>query len=136
MWAGRTSGETSSLADELNSSIAVDCRMFRQDIAGSIGHARMLAKQNIITDKEADNIIIGLNGILKDIESGALQIDMSAEDIHMFVEAELTKRIGDDGKKVHTARSRNDQVALDVRMYLRDEIDTQIDLINKPRWRS
>ena len=131
MWAGRTFGDTNSLADELNSSIGVDCRMYKQDIEGSKAHAKMLAKQNIITDTEADNIVIGLDGILKDLESGALEIDKTAEDIHMFVEAELTKRIGDDGKKVHTARSRNDQVALDVRMYLRDEIDTQIGLINE-----
>ena len=131
MWAGRTSGDTNILADELNSSIAVDRRMYRQDIKGSVAHARMLAKQNIISSEEADDIIVGLNGILKDIEDGTLPIDESAEDIHMFVEAVLTERIGDAGKKVHTARSRNDQVALDTRLYLRDEIDEFTGLINE-----
>ena len=128
MWEGRTSGQTDELADELNSSIAVDSRMYRQDIYGSMAHAAMLGAQDIITTDEANAIIDGLEGILADIESGALEIDMTAEDIHMFVEAELTARIGDAGKKVHTARSRNDQVALDLRLYLRDEIDELIDL--------
>ena len=130
MWAGRTSGDTSELADELNSSIAIDCRMYRQDIKGSIAHAKMLAKQNIIADEEAESIISGLNGILNDIEAGRLKIDENAEDIHMFIEEVLTKRIGNAGKKVHTARSRNDQVALDTRLYLRDEIDEFISLID------
>ena len=123
MWAGRTAGETAALADELNSSIGVDGRMYAQDIKGSAAHARMLSKQGIISEEEKDQIIAGLEGILKDISSGALVIDQTAEDIHMFVEAELTKRIGDAGKKVHTARSRNDQVALDDRMYLKDSVD-------------
>ena len=123
MWAGRTAGETAALADELNSSIGVDGRMYAQDIKGSAAHARMLSKQGIISEEEKDQIIDGLEGILKDISSGALAIDQTAEDIHMFVEAELTKRIGDAGKKVHTARSRNDQVALDDRMYLKDSVD-------------
>ena len=123
MWAGRTAGETAALADELNSSIGVDGRMYAQDIKGSAAHARMLSKQGIISEEEKDQIIAGLEGILKDISSGALAIDQTAEDIHMFVEAELTKRIGDAGKKVHTARSRNDQVALDDRMYLKDSVD-------------
>ena len=123
MWAGRTAGETAALADELNSSIGVDGRMYAQDIKGSAAHARMLSKQGIISEEEKDQIITGLEGILKDISSGALAIDQTAEDIHMFVEAELTKRIGDAGKKVHTARSRNDQVALDDRMYLKDSVD-------------
>lgn len=123
MWAGRTAGETAALADELNSSIGVDGRMYAQDIKGSAAHARMLSKQGIISEEEKDQIITGLEGILKDISSGALTIDQTAEDIHMFVEAELTKRIGDAGKKVHTARSRNDQVALDDRMYLKDSVD-------------
>ena len=122
MWAGRTAGLTDSFADELNSSIGVDCRMYRQDIRGSIAHAKMLAKQGIIAEEDAEAIIGGLEGILADIEEGKLEIDMSAEDIHMFVEEVLTKRIGEPGKKLHTARSRNDQVALDVRLYLRDEI--------------
>ena len=123
MWAGRTAGETAALADELNSSIGVDGRMYAQDIKGSAAHARMLSKQGIISEEEKDQIITGLEGILKDLSSGALAIDQTAEDIHMFVEAELTKRIGDAGKKVHTARSRNDQVALDDRMYLKDSVD-------------
>lgn len=123
MWAGRTAGDTASIADELNSSIGIDSRMYRQDITASIAHAKMLGKQGIIKPEEAENIINGLKGILDDISSGNLSIDMNAEDIHMFVEEELTKRIGDDGKKLHTARSRNDQVAQDTRMYLRDEID-------------
>ncbi|MDO4810221.1 MAG: argininosuccinate lyase [Eubacteriales bacterium] len=123
MWAGRTAGETAALADELNSSIGVDGRMYAQDIKGSAAHARMLSKQGIISEEEKDQIIAGLEGILKDLSSGALAIDQTAEDIHMFVEAELTKRIGDAGKKVHTARSRNDQVALDDRMYLKDSVD-------------
>ena len=123
LWAGRTAGETSAVADEINSSIGVDGRMFREDIAGSIAHAKMLSKQKIITEEEALRITGGLDGILKDLESGALKIDETAEDIHMFVEAVLTERIGVTGKKVHTARSRNDQVALDVRMYLRKEAD-------------
>ncbi len=123
MWAGRTSGETDRIADDFNSSIRFDSRMYRQDILGSIAHAAMLARQGIIGVGEGEALIAGLQGILSDLESGALEIDMSCEDIHMFVEQELTKRIGDTGKRLHTARSRNDQVALDVRMYLRDEID-------------
>jgi len=122
MWAGRTAGETDKLADDFNSSIAFDSRMYRQDITGSMAHAAMLGKQGIITDGEAGQLINGLAEILSDLESGALSIDMTAEDIHMFVESELTKRLGDLGKKLHTARSRNDQVALDLRLYLRDEI--------------
>ncbi|MBR1583875.1 MAG: argininosuccinate lyase [Spirochaetales bacterium] len=123
MWAGRTSGETDILADSFNSSIGFDQRLFRQDITGSIAHAAMLAKQGIITCDEANSIINALNGILQDIESGALAIDQKAEDIHMFVEQILTQRIGETGKKLHTARSRNDQVALDLRLYLRDYSD-------------
>ncbi len=123
MWAGRTDGKVNKIADDFNSSIAVDCRMYRQDIKGSMAHAMMLASKGIITEKEKDALIDGLDGILKDIENGNLVIDMTAEDIHMFVEQELTQRIGEVGKKLHTARSRNDQVTLDTRMYLRDEID-------------
>ena len=123
MWAGRTAGETSRIADEFNSSIGFDSRMYREDVTGSIAHARMLAKQEIITLDEADMICDALAGILGDIESGALAIDPAAEDIHMFVEEVLTARIGEVGKKLHTARSRNDQVALDLRMYLRKRVD-------------
>ena len=123
LWAGVTAAETDRLADDFNSSIRVDNRMYREDITGSMAHAAMLAKCGIITDSEADALIEGLAGILADIESGALPIDMQAEDIHMFCEAVLTERIGDVGKKLHTARSRNDQVALDFRMYLRTACD-------------
>ena len=124
MWAGRTDGNVNQIADDFNSSIHFDCRMFRQDIKGSIAHAAMLAKQGIITAGEGDELIQGLGGILEDLENGALSFDMTCEDIHMFIEQELTQRLGDLGKKLHTARSRNDQVALDIRMYLRDEIDS------------
>ena len=123
MWAGRTSGATDSIADDFNSSIRFDCRMYRQDITGSMAHAAMLGAQGIIAQREADQLIDGLQGILEDLDSGALEFDMTCEDIHMFVEQVLTQRLGDVGKKLHTARSRNDQVALDLRMYLREEID-------------
>ena len=129
MWAGRTSGETNKLADDFNSSIGVDSKMYRQDILGSMAHASMLGAKNIIEKSEADAIIDGLGGILNDIDSGKLAFDMTCEDIHMFVEQELTSRIGDLGKKLHTARSRNDQVALDLRMYLRDEAAELTELI-------
>ena len=122
MWAGRTDGQVEKIADDFNSSIRFDCRMYRQDIQGSMAHAAMLAAQNIITQEDADQLIDGLSKILEDLDSGALAIDMECEDIHMFVEQVLTQRLGDVGKKLHTARSRNDQVALDIRMYLRDEI--------------
>ena len=123
MWAGRTDGATEQIADDFNSSIHFDSRMYRQDITGSMAHAAMLAAKNIITNEDADQLIAGLEGILNDLDSGALQFDMTCEDIHMFVEQVLTARLGDVGKKLHTARSRNDQVALDIRMYLRNEID-------------
>ena len=123
MWAGRTDGATEKIADDFNSSIRFDSRMYREDIKGSMVHAAMLAQQNILTQEDADTLIAGLEGILQDLDSGALSIDMECEDIHMFVEQVLTERLGDVGKKLHTARSRNDQVALDVRMYLRNEID-------------
>ena len=123
MWAGRTDGAVEKIADDFNSSIPFDCRMYRQDITGSMAHAAMLARQGIITDGDADALIDGLEEILTDIESGKLPIDMTCEDIHMFVEQVLTERIGDVGKKLHTARSRNDQVALDIRLYLRSEIE-------------
>ena len=122
MWAGRTDGQVEKIADDFNSSIRFDCRMYRQDIRGSMAHAAMLATKNIITQDDADQLIDGLAQILEDLDSGKLAIDMECEDIHMFVEQVLTQRLGDVGKKLHTARSRNDQVALDIRMYLRDEI--------------
>lgn len=124
LWAGRFAKQADKIADDFNSSIGVDCRMYQQDITGSMAHAAMLAACGILSPEDAEEITKGLEGILQDINSGALQLDMTAEDIHMFVEAELTKRIGDTGKKLHTARSRNDQVALDLRMYLREECKT------------
>ena len=123
MWAGVTAGNTDRLADAFNSSIGVDSRMYREDITGSMAHAAMLASKGIITEEDRKLLTEGLAGILDDIQSGALQIDPDCEDIHMFVEQVLTERIGDTGKKLHTARSRNDQVALDLRMYLRGECD-------------
>ena len=123
MWAGVTDGKTEQIADDFNSSIHFDSRMYKQDITGSMAHAAMLAAQGIISAADADTLVGGLEGILNDLDSGALEFDMTCEDIHMFVEQVLTQRLGDVGKKLHTARSRNDQVALDIRMYLRDEID-------------
>ncbi|MBQ5389406.1 MAG: argininosuccinate lyase [Clostridia bacterium] len=119
MWAGRTDGVTDRIADDFNSSIHFDSRMYAEDIKGSMAHAAMLGNQGIIAESEADAIIEGLEKILSDIESGTLEIDMNCEDIHMFVEQVLTERIGDLGKKLHTARSRNDQVAVDMRLYMR-----------------
>ena len=129
MWAGRTSGVTDSIADDFNSSIHFDCKMYKQDITGSMAHAAMLGAKGIIAKKEAEQLIDGLQGILDDLESGALEFDFSCEDIHMFVEQVLTQRLGDVGKKLHTARSRNDQVALDLRMYLRNEVDEITELV-------
>ncbi len=123
MWAGRTDGKTEKIADDFNSSIHFDCRMYRQDITGSMAHAAMLAAKGIISQADADTLIAGLEEILQDLDSGKLQFDMTCEDIHMFVEQVLTERLGDVGKKLHTARSRNDQVALDIRMYLREQIN-------------
>ena len=123
LWAGRTSGVTSRLADDFNTSLPFDCRMYRQDIEGSQAHAAMLGAQGILTQEEAQTLIGGLGQVLADIESGALPFDESCEDIHMFVEQVLTERLGTVGKKLHTARSRNDQVALDLRLYLREQLD-------------
>ena len=131
MWAGRTDGNTNKLADDFNSSIHFDCKMYKQDILGSVAHAAMLGAKGIISGADADTLIEGLEGILNDLEIGTLEFDMTCEDIHMFVEQELTSRLGDVGKKLHTARSRNDQVALDIRMYLRDRIDTISALIRE-----
>ncbi len=129
MWAGRTSGKTSEFADAFNSSIKIDKRLYKVDIRGSIAHVAMLSRCGIIKDTEAKKITTALNGILTDIEKGKLKIDESAEDIHMFVEEVLTKRIGKVGKKLHTARSRNDQVALDIRLYLSYEAGCVIGLL-------
>ena len=120
MWAGRFEKALDKQADDFNSSIHFDSKMYKQDIRGSLEHALMLCSCGILNQTEYEKITEGLNSILDDLNSGALAFDMDAEDIHMFVEAELTKRIGDYGKKLHTARSRNDQVALDLRLYLLD----------------
>lgn len=122
LWGGRFTEETDSLVYRFNASIAFDSRFYEQDIRGSIAHVTMLAKQGILTDDEKDRIINGLTGILEDINNGSLTIDDSAEDIHSFIEGTLTERIGSVGKKLHTGRSRNDQVALDMKLYTRDEI--------------
>ena len=131
MWTGVTAGKTDPLADDFNSSIRFDKRMARQDITGSIAHAAMLASKGIITEAEGDALAAGLAEILEDLQTGKLTIDESCEDIHMFVEQVLTERIGETGKKLHTARSRNDQVALDLRMTLRDENDEISGLIRE-----
>jgi argininosuccinate lyase len=131
LWAGRFSKETDSKVNDFNSSISFDARMFREDIEGSIAHAHMLGECGIIEKSEAGAIVVGLEGIRKDIESGLLVIDPQAEDIHMFIEAELTQRLADTGKRLHTARSRNDQVAVDIRLYLKSEINETQKLIIK-----
>ncbi len=130
LWGGRFTKEENELVNRFNASISFDQRFYRQDIRGSIAHVTMLAKQGILKDEERDQIVKGLEGILSDLETGALSIDPSAEDIHSFVEAELISRVGDVGKKLHTGRSRNDQVALDMKLYVRDEIG-QLDVLVK-----
>ncbi len=131
MWAGRFSKELDKRVNDFNSSISFDARMYRQDIRGSIAHATMLGDTGIIEKSESEKIVAGLTEILADIESGKLLFDPNAEDIHMFVEQVLTGRLGETGKRLHTARSRNDQVALDIRMYLKDEIIEIIPLVKK-----
>ena len=131
MWAGVTAGVTDSIADDFNSSIRFDCKMYKEDITGSMAHAAMLGAQGIISPQEAQTLIDGLQGILDDLDAGILAIDPGCEDIHMFVEQVLTQRLGDVGKKLHTARSRNDQVALDLRMYLRSRIDEIVLLVKE-----
>ena len=129
MWAGRFSKALDKEADDFNSSLHFDCKMYKQDIQGSIAHAQMLAKQGIITQNDCEEIIDGLSSILDDIIAGKLTFDSDAEDIHMFIESELTSRKGDVGKRLHTARSRNDQVAVDIRLFLRDEAEKVNDLL-------
>ena len=131
MWAGRTDGIVDKIADDFNSSIKFDSRMYKQDILGSMAHASMLGAKNIISQSDAEILIDGLQTILEDIDSGVLSIDLTCEDIHMFVEQVLTERVGDVGKKLHTARSRNDQVALDTRMYLRERTYSIINKIKE-----
>ena len=122
LWGGRFTKETDQLVNNFNASISFDQKFFRQDIRGSIAHAYMLGNQGIITKEESKQIQDGLKGILSDIENGKLEITDEYEDIHTFMEATLIERIGDVGKKLHTGRSRNDQVALDMRLYTRDEV--------------
>ena len=129
LWGGRFTKETNELVENFNESLSFDHRFYKQDIRGSIAHVKMLAKQNILTDNERDKIIEGLNSIEADIDSGKLKFDDGSEDIHSFVEAHLIERIGETGKKLHTGRSRNDQVALDMKLYVRDEIDELKDLL-------
>ncbi len=130
LWGGRFTKETDQLVYNFNASIGFDQKFFRQDVQGSIAHVTMLAKQGILTEQERDDIIAGLEGIVKDVEAGTLKITEEYEDIHSFVEANLIDRIGDTGKKLHTGRSRNDQVALDMKLYVRDEIG-QLDQLVK-----
>ena len=129
LWGGRFTKETNKLVENFNESLSFDHRFYKQDIRGSIAHVKMLTKQNILTDTERDKIIEGLNSIEADIDAGKLKFDDGSEDIHSFVEAHLIERIGDTGKKLHTGRSRNDQVALDMKLYVRDEIDELKDLL-------
>lgn len=131
LWEGRFKKEIDTKTNDFNSSISFDSRMYKQDIIGSIAHAKMLAKQCIIEKSEAEKIESELSKILQEIEKGSLKIDYSAEDIHMFIESELTKRLGDTGKRLHTARSRNDQVALDLKMYLKDETKSLVKLLKE-----
>lgn len=129
LWGGRFTKETNKLVDEFNASISFDKTFYQQDIKGSIAHVKMLTKQNILTDQEGLDIIEELEKILSEIDEGSLIIDEGYEDIHSFIEATLISRIGDAGKKLHTGRSRNDQVALDMRLYTRDQIDEMIELV-------
>lgn len=130
LWGGRFTKETNQLVHNFNASLSFDQKFYKQDIEGSIAHVNMLAKQGIVTSEERFAILNGLQGILTDLESGTLSIDSQYEDIHSFVEATLIERIGDTGKKLHTGRSRNDQVALDMKLYTRDEI-TEVDELLK-----
>ena len=122
LWGGRFTKETDQLVYNFNASISFDKKFYKQDIEGSVAHVRMLGKQGILTEEETQSIVDGLNGILADVESGKLLITDEYEDIHSFVEANLIDRLGDTGKKLHTGRSRNDQVALDMKLYTRDEL--------------
>ena len=129
LWAGRFQKETDTLVNDFNSSIAFDARMYKEDIAGSIAHAAMLGKQGIIEEHEAEKIIDGLKAILADIEADKVEFSLENEDIHMNIETLLTQRIGDTGKRLHTARSRNDQVAVDFRLYVKQEIPKIIGMV-------
>ena len=129
LWGGRFTKETDQLVYNFNASITFDQKFYRQDIKGSMAHVKMLAASGILTEEERDQILSGLEGILRDVEDGILEISSKYEDIHSFVEATLIDRIGDAGKKLHTGRSRNDQVALDMKLYIRDEIGEMKELL-------
>ena len=129
LWAGRFQKETDTLVNDFNSSIQFDARLYKQDIAGSIAHAQMLGKQGIIEEHEVEQIVEGLKAILADIEADKVEFSVDNEDIHMNIETLLTQRIGDAGKRLHTARSRNDQVAVDTRLYVKEEIPVIISMI-------
>ncbi|MBR6701003.1 MAG: argininosuccinate lyase, partial [Firmicutes bacterium] len=131
LWGGRFAKKTATLMDEFNASIEFDQKLYKHDIMGSTAHAKMLAKQGIISQEDCDSIVKCLAEILEDIEAGKIEFSIEYEDIHMNIETILTERIGDAGKRLHTARSRNDQVAVDIRMYLKDEIEDIIELIRK-----
>ncbi|MBO5597967.1 MAG: argininosuccinate lyase [Oribacterium sp.] len=131
LWGGRFTEAEDALTEAFNESLSFDKRMYRQDIKGSIAHAKMLGKQSIISEEDSEAIVKGLEGILSDIEEGKLAIGGDAEDIHSFIEAELTERIGEAGKRLHTGRSRNDQVALDMKMYTRDHMDSMAEEIKE-----
>lgn len=123
LWGGRFTKETNRLVNNFNAYISFDQKFYRQDIRGSIAHVTMLAKQGILSETDRDIIINGLKGILSDIENGTLEFSPESEDIHSFIEQNLIERVGEAGKRLHTGRSRNDQVALDMKLYTRDELD-------------
>ena len=129
LWAGRFQKETDTLVNDFNSSIGFDARLYEQDIRGSIAHASMLGDAGIIEKHESEKIVEGLTAILADIEGGRVEFSLDNEDIHMNIEALLTQRIGDTGKRLHTARSRNDQVATDFRLYVKEEIPQVIQYV-------
>ena len=131
MWGGRFSEATDAFVAEFTASVQFDQRFYKQDIAGSIAHATMLAKVGVLTEQERDDIINGLNTIQTEIEAGQFELRIDLEDVHMNIESRLTQRIGITGKKLHTGRSRNDQVATDIRLYVRDEIDAILELLKK-----
>ena len=129
LWGGRFEKGTDAMVNEFNASVRFDSRLFLEDVKGSMAHVKMLAKQKILTEEEAQSILVGLKGIADDVADGKLEITSEYEDVHSFVEASLIDRIGEAGKKMHTGRSRNDQVALDMRLYIRDEIDETLNLL-------
>ncbi len=131
LWGGRFQKSTDKKVDDFNSSIRFDARMYKEDIKGSVAHAKMLGKQGIIAKEDSERIVEGLYAVLEDIENGVAEFEVDAEDIHMNVEKLLTEKIGDAGKRLHTGRSRNDQVALDIRMYLKNEVEEISDMVKE-----